>query len=119
VNSQVERRWVETNGVWHLFKINAQDPRFADSEPYDPEQANNGQPTKSLAELRDERDGSTEQTGEVKTAARQPAAKKTTPAAKKTAAAKKATGSAAGDGTAENDPAAGDGSSGDDTNTEQ
>lgn len=57
---KVERRWVETDLIWRLMKINRRDPRFAASEPYDPARADGGMPTVSLAELRAQRESGDE-----------------------------------------------------------
>jgi hypothetical protein len=113
-NSIVERRWIETNGQWHLFKINQQDPRYGDSQPYDTEQPNNGKPTLTLAEIRDGATEPAEPVGAVKTADRQPATKKVAPAKKATAKKATADSSSSGDSsTGDATPPADDNGTGD------
>lgn len=102
-NSRVERRWIEINGEWRLMKINEQDARYELSVAYDPTAEDNGKPSVTLAELREDKTHDADGL-QVSHAAR-------TPAAKKTAAAKKAAKPAAGDGASSGDGDQGDGGS--------
>jgi hypothetical protein len=45
----VERRWIEHNGDWRLFKITDDDPRYADSQPWT---SGEGAPTRTLAQIK-------------------------------------------------------------------